>query len=124
MNTDKRRAGKQAGFCSYPCSSVFICGAFFWLASGTKMRRAAGQAGARDGAAATPARLAGATVDAELVLILALQPRAADVIADARAALLDGVRQHCGDGLAQAAGLGGTQVLAAAGRVHPGHEQR
>src|SRR5262245_15566113 len=95
-----------------------------FLAMRTKMRRTAGQADARDGAAATHARFARAPVDAELVLVLALQPRAADVIADAGAALRDGVRQHRGNCLAQAPRLGGAQVVAAAARVQPGHEQR
>src|SRR5204863_372103 len=54
------------------------------LAARTVVGRAAGQARAGDRRAAAPARLAGAAVDAELLLVRPAPPRAADVVAEAQ----------------------------------------
>src|SRR5437763_1561558 len=89
-----------------------------------KVARPPRQAGTRDRPAAARTRLPRPPVDAELFLVAALQPRAADVIADARAALLDRVVQHGFDRLAQAVRLGGAEAAAGAGGVEAGGEQR
>src|SRR5437870_4850800 len=91
----------------------------FGLTARAKVRRTPGQDDAFDAPAAAHAGLARAAVDEELLLILALQPRPADVVADTRAALLDGSCQHRGDGLAQAAHLGRVQVAAETSGVQP-----
>src|SRR5438128_1415128 len=77
------------------------------LAQGTIMRRAPRQPDPANGDAATHARFASASVNAELVLVTALQPGTADVIADARSAPVDGAAQHSGDGAAQPIRLDG-----------------
>src|SRR5438270_487754 len=65
------------------------------------MGRAPRQLDAHDRRPAAHAGPALSTVDRVLVLKLALQARAADVIADAGAALVDGPRQHRHHGLPQ-----------------------
>src|SRR5205807_1802780 len=71
-----------------------------------KMRRTPRQPDTLDHRPAAGAGFAGAPVDAELALVVALRPFAADVIADARATPLDGAPQHRGDGAAQPVGGG------------------
>ena len=76
------------------------------------VRRAAGQACADEGGAAAHAGFAGAAVDAELLLVAAAQARAADVVADRRAAPADRPLQHRHDPLAQPLRLGRFQQMA------------
>src|SRR5262249_29618933 len=73
-------------------------------------RRPAGEARQGDELAAPRARFAGLTVDAELALVAALQAGAANVIADAGAALGDGPLQHGDDCLAQPLRLAGVEL--------------
>src|SRR5262245_54198944 len=80
-----------------PCTeSVGYWGA---LALRAEVRRSPRQANARDRRLAARARFTRAAVDAELVLILTLQSRAADVVANAGAAALDRSLQHRPDRL-------------------------
>src|SRR5437867_1617093 len=94
------------------------------LAAWAEVRRAAGAADAHDGGAAAAARLAGAPVDAELVLVLAGQPLAADVIADRRAAPRDRAIQHGRDRPPQPVRRAAVEVMAEQLWMQPRLEQR
>src|SRR5262249_3322373 len=63
----------------------------------TVVRRPAADADELDGATAARARFALAAIDAKLILVAACQTAAADVVADRRAALLDGPVEDGGD---------------------------
>src|SRR5205814_6873940 len=94
------------------------------LAAGAGARRRAGEAGAPARGAARPARLAGPAVDGEIILEPAAQPRPADVVADGRAAVLDGPGEYRLDRVAEPVGLGERQRLALAPRVQLCQEAR
>src|SRR5262249_39258578 len=89
----------------------------------TKVRRPAGQANALDGGPAPRARRPFAAINAKLVLVATFQTGAADVIANARAALVDGPRQDDADGLAEPFGFGGRRAGGDFGRRQPGLEE-
>ena len=90
-----------------------------------KMRRASGQRDLFDRRLAAQARFAGSAIDAEFVLHLPLEPGAADVIANAGAALVDGARQHRDDRRGAALGLlAPSGRLAEQRRMEPGLEER
>src|SRR5262249_54549226 len=105
-------------------SAYAVRGLFLPLTSRTIVGRAASQADALDGPPAIRTRFAGAAVDAEFLLILSLQAGAANVIADAGAALLDGPGEDFDDRIVQAPRLGGAEVAATAGRMQAGLEER
>ena len=88
------------------------------------MRRPPGEANALDRAAATGARLARSAVDAELVLVSALQAAPADVVADRRAARFDGSRQDAPDGGQYPVGFGRRQRCPKPARVDAGRTTR
>src|SRR4051794_2419826 len=93
------------------------------LAARAEVRRSACQPDLHDALPAAPARLARPAVGAKLVLVAPAQLRAANVIADGRAAAVDGPAQDGDDGLAQPLGLGGVKGLGRPGRMEPGLEQ-
>src|SRR6476646_5690305 len=95
------------------CNTVIAMALCGRLTPRAVVRRAAGEAHARDRRAAAQARLAGAAVDAELVLVGPPPPGAADVIADARPAPPDRSVEHSDDRLAEPVGLGRRRVAAA-----------
>src|SRR5262249_8194730 len=82
------------------------------------------QPDALNGRFAAWARLPGSAIDAELILIFAAQPGAADVVANAGAAPLDGSVQHDGDGLAESVGGRCTEIASILGRMQLGLEER
>src|SRR5262249_61813073 len=94
------------------------------LTARAEVRRAPRQADAGDRRAAARAGLAGVAVDAQLLLEGARLAGAADVVADAGAALVDGPRQHRLDGPAEAGGRAGVAAVGRAGRVQAGLRER
>src|SRR4051794_21138422 len=95
-----------------------------WLALRAKVRRTSGQPDPLDGGPAARARLPGPSVDAKLVLVLALEPGTADVVADAGAAALDRPVQHGRNGLPQPCARGGCRARARKAGIQAGLERR
>src|SRR6266542_2561541 len=92
----------------------------FPLTPWTKMRRTSRERDSLDERPTAQTVFPGSAIHVELVLHRPLQAGAADVIANARAALLDGARQHGDDGSAQHLGLLRRHCLAEDRRMQPG----
>src|SRR5437879_4090979 len=89
------------------------------LAAATEVGRPAREADSLDRRRAAPARLSRASIDAEFILVLPAETRAADVIPDGRAAALDGPIEYSHDGLAQPLRLDGAGLSAQSARRQP-----